>query len=46
MTIGQARQRGHLVLRAYYQILGREILPLAKIERPDLEIGARLVSVT
>src|SRR5688572_19345515 len=34
-------QRGHLVLRIDLQVLGREILPLAVIERPDLEIGAR-----
>ena len=35
-------KRRHLVLWVYLQVLGREILPLAEIERPDLEIGARL----
>ena len=35
-------ERWHLVLWIYLQVLGREILPLAEIERPDLEIGARL----
>ena len=34
-------KRRHLVLRIDLQILGREILPLTIIERPDLEIGAR-----
>ena len=34
-------KRRHFVLRIYPQVLGREILPLAVIERPDLEIGAR-----
>ena len=33
-------ERRHLVLRVDLQVLGREILPLAVIERPDLEIGA------
>src|SRR6266550_1896083 len=35
-------KRGHLVLWVYLQVLGQEILPLAEIERPDLEIGPRL----
>jgi hypothetical protein len=34
-------KRRHLVLRVDFQVLGREILPLEVIERPDLEIGAR-----
>ena len=34
-------ERRHLVFRVDLQVLGREILPLAEIERPDLEIGAR-----
>src|SRR6266545_1904513 len=34
-------KRRHLVLWVDLQVLGREILPLAVIERPDLEIGAR-----
>jgi hypothetical protein len=39
-------QRRHLVLRVYLQELGREILPLAEIERPDLEIAPVSASVT
>ena len=34
-------KRRHLVLRVDLQVLGREMLPLAVIERPDLEFGAR-----
>jgi len=34
-------ERRHLVLRVDLQVLGREILPLAEIERPDIEVGAR-----
>ncbi len=34
-------KRRHLVLRVDLQVLGRDILPLAEIERPDLEVGAR-----
>jgi len=38
-------KRRHLVIRVYLQVLGREILPLAKIERPDLEMAPASVSV-